>query len=88
MTSSAPGDAAGFGWESPRWRDATPVAQHDTEHDRRFRNTPAPCQRGAIDDHRSLAPGERWSEGRRREASRTQDSLLPMAPTREIDGDR
>jgi len=38
-----------FEAESPRWRLAEPARQAITEHERRFRGTPAPFQRGAID---------------------------------------
>jgi hypothetical protein len=49
------GDGAGFSWESPRWRDHDVAAQHLVEHERRFRNAPAPGQRGAIDGYLTIA---------------------------------
>jgi|tagenome__1003787_1003787.scaffolds.fasta_scaffold20137935_1 hypothetical protein len=42
-------DAAGFEWESPRWRQADEGGQGQRERDRRFRGSPAPSQRGAVD---------------------------------------
>jgi hypothetical protein len=48
-------DQAGLAWGSPRWRHPDPPAQRVVEFERRFRNSPAPPQRGAIDDYRTLA---------------------------------
>ena len=46
-------DPTDFDWESPRWREdaARPAAD---EARRRFRDVPAPHQRGAIDAERSI----------------------------------
>jgi hypothetical protein len=43
-----------FSWESPRWRDPDAAAQHLVEQERRYRNTPAQDQRGAIDDNLTI----------------------------------
>jgi hypothetical protein len=45
----------GFGWNEPRWRETdedskeSQQAHRGEERSRRFRNTPAPGHRGAID---------------------------------------
>jgi len=52
---TAPVGEQPFSWESPRWRDPDAAAQHLVEHERRFRNTPAQGQRGAIDDNLTIA---------------------------------
>jgi hypothetical protein len=56
-------DQAGLGWESPRWRHPDAPAQRVTERERRFLDTPAPCQPGAIDDYRTIARGPRMAAG-------------------------
>jgi hypothetical protein len=38
-----------FESDSPRWRAAEPERQSIVEYERRFRGTPHPLQRGAID---------------------------------------
>jgi hypothetical protein len=48
------GHETGFGWESPRWRNPDAAAQRGNERERRFHNAPAPGQRGAIDDYRTI----------------------------------
>jgi hypothetical protein len=48
-----------FSSESPRWRDLDAAAQHLVEHERRFRDAPAQGQRGAIDDHLTIAHEQR-----------------------------
>lgn len=50
----------GLGWdESPRWRTPDAPAQSDIEHERRFRNSRPPYQRGAIDRYRTIAPDDK-----------------------------
>lgn len=52
-----PHDQAGLGWDSPRWRHPDALAQGVIEVERRFRGSPAPSQRGAIDDDRTITRG-------------------------------
>jgi hypothetical protein len=38
-----------FEWDTPRWRDPDDEPTDEKERNRRFRNTNAPKQRGAVD---------------------------------------
>jgi hypothetical protein len=58
VTGHERSDKTGLGWRSPRWRNPDAPAQRVIERERRFRNTPAPCQQGAIDDYRTIARDE------------------------------
>ena len=47
-------DPTDFDWDSPRWREDAAGSDAD-ERRRRFRDEPAPKQRGAIDAERSIS---------------------------------
>jgi len=65
--TSVPGDEQRdeprLDWEAPRWRHDDEASQGDAELEYRFRNTPAPGQRGAIDDDRTIAGEKGASDG-------------------------
>ena len=62
-------DQAGLGWDSPRWRHPDALAQGVIEVERRFRSSPAPSHRGAIDDNRTITRAPVGSRSRHLEAA-------------------
>jgi hypothetical protein len=47
--TNRPTDPVGFDWSDPRWRDPEDEPSAEKERERRFRDTAAPRQQGAVD---------------------------------------